>query len=386
MKKEIYPTPKSPSKHQQAPPVAELDLPEEPEVHHHTPARQKSSESLQSQGTNASAQAGKATSSQTNASARPSRNKKNDVDPEEAAALEAALAERNAAKERHKQLKQAKNGEPAEAAEPPKIVAPTKPSPPAESNPGKATLSTKAVIAQKTAVDVVSGVIESAVTPRDRPQPATQVTAEAAQSTKSPEKSPAKLLPPSEAQRQQQMEEDKRAAAAKSAKADKSVKESAPEPEVEMADVEREKAATHVQRVARGRLARKGTQVNEVTKKDAVLGAKAAKEEASENTVVTEEDSEAERRRKAAIEVQKMARGKITRKNAKSKSAKSSPRGEEGSAEADGPAAASVEVAGEQDAAETAVLEKSASAAKVSVEATPSPFGPGYTEALAMES
>lgn len=360
-------------------------------MHHHS-HKHADAETSSSQASPA-----KATSSQTNASARPSRNKKNEVDPEEAAALEAALAERNAAKERHKQLKQAKNGEPAEASEPPKILAPSKPTAPASGNP-----STKALIAQKTAADMVAGAIESAVTPRSKspatvPKPAVAapvLTAPAAASTsaESPTKSPAKLLPPSEAQRQQQLEEDKKAtkqakaAAKKAAKGGESTESG--EPEIELADVEREKAAVNVQRVARGRLARTRTQSNEMTKREGGLRAtKSAKAESSENTVVNEEDSEAERRRKAAIEVQKIARGKITRKNAKNHSGKSSPRAdaEPAPVETDGPAADSVEVPTEEAGA-VPPLAASASAAKVSIEATPSPFGPGYTESLTLQS
>ena len=216
----------------------------------------------------------KAVSSQTNASAKPPRNSKPMQTPDEAAALEAAMIERNTAKERHRQQKAAKKGEDVPAAAEPMLVSP---SPTKDSKEGT---ETKAL---------------------------------------PPVKSPAKLLPPSEAQRQAQLKIDRGPSTGKPKKA---------EDNPDSPDVEREKAATQLQRMARGRLARRRTQSNDTDskheegvppkKKKQPVSSKpstgaTAEEKEADDTVETEE--EVRRQHAAAKSVQKVARGKIVRSN-----------------------------------------------------------------------
>jgi hypothetical protein len=127
---------------------------------------------------------GKASSAQTNASAKPSRGNQPVRSTEEEAALEAAMAERNAAKERHRQAKLAKKGGD-------------------ESSPaGDASSVAPAASTSKgaeRAAAAVANVVNSA---------AGEVVASPREKQPSPAKSPAKLLPPSAAQRKAQLEAD----------------------------------------------------------------------------------------------------------------------------------------------------------------------------------
>lgn len=209
-KRDVY-APRSPGKVPQTSPIRsdmrdqETDTPESTSL---SPVRQ-----------------GKSSSAQTNASAKPSRPPPQPVrTPEEQAALDAALAERNAAKERHRQAKLAKKGG-GEATSLPT----DEEVPPVAASNGKQGTSKGA---ERAAVAATADVIHA--------------------SLGTGKKSPAKLLPPSEAQRKAQLQADKNAPGGD---------DFLPE----LPDVERERAAVNLQRVARGRLARRATQGNELT-------------------------------------------------------------------------------------------------------------------------
>jgi hypothetical protein len=190
--------------------------------------------------------------------------------------------------------------------------------------------------------------------------------------------SPAKLLPPSEAQRKEQMEKDKNGSGP--------VPDETPDVVPEAPDVEREKAAINLQRVARGRIARRGTQNNEIAaaavkttaetpsgdERDAELQKQQQEAAATNLQKVTRgriARQEIAKQEKAAVNVQKVARGKLARNHLKAEES-----GKEGGAEGEGEGGAE----GEADGAETA-------AASVAG-AQPSPFGPGYAEQLVMQS
>jgi hypothetical protein len=309
---------------------------------------------------------GKSRSAQTNASAKPARSSPV-RDPEEAAALEAAMAERNAAKERHRLAKQAKKGGPEDPTSPPPELAPVKPP------------ANQSAAAQKAAASVVNSAIDEVIA---SPRVAQSQSVKAATMPAPSAKSPAKLLPPSEAQRKEQMEKDKNA--------------SAPVPEVvpDSPDVEREKAAINVQRVARGRIARRGTQNNEVAeaRKSAAAAAEATAANAVDSPGGDVLDAELQKQQeaatnlqkvtrgriarqeiakqeKAAVNVQKIARGKLARNHLKAGESGNAGGGEGG----DGEGGAEAEADGTEAAASVAG-------------AQPSPFGPGYAEQLVMQS
>jgi hypothetical protein len=128
---------------------------------------------------------GKASSAQTNASAKPSRGNQPMRSTEEEAALEAAMAERNAAKERHRQAKLAKKGGD-------EIL-------PVDGGNGSVAPAASTSKGAERAAAAVANVVNSA---------AGEVVASPREKQPSPAKSPAKLLPPSAAQRKAQLEAD----------------------------------------------------------------------------------------------------------------------------------------------------------------------------------
>ena len=311
IKKEIYP-PKSPLKTKPSPSTStQSQHPESP----------NDDDSLQSQ----------SASVQTNASAKPPSKAKN-LNDEESLALEAAQAERNAAKERHKQNKLAKkNGEaPAEPQQEAKLLPVSPPKPSAATAPLPS--SNKDAPSDKNSKKSPPVNEKSNKTPHaevsKQLEPATKQ-----ESSSKPIKSPNKLLPPSAEQRKAQLEQDLNTSIGaenndkKEKKKEKSVEEDPLSP-----DVEREKAAVRLQSIARGRQARhhtsakpsKGEKESEKAlekskSEDFKVAGVADKEEKPVKITdrftndAADAAKDAEEERKAAVKMQKVARGRAAR-------------------------------------------------------------------------
>ena len=345
VKKDIYPT-KSPLKTKST-----VQISSEPE----SPIE---NDSIQSQPKSPV----RAAAVQTNASAKPSKSKNNNLNDEESLALEAAQAERNAAKERHKQNKLAKkNGEsPVEAVEPVLLpVSPVKPSAATAQLPSKDNKTQlKSAVEEKETPPVVAD-----KAPKMEPKP--PATA----------KSPNKLLPPSADQRKAQLEQD-----LKTSLGDQGNKETDKNDPND--EEEQHRAAVNLQRIARGRKARQASATVPHPELHHSKSSEQVDVMASVTEAPAEEDAGAEEDRKqhqAAINLQKIARGKAER-SAVANRRKGGGNETEVSAEAEG-----VPAYAPADAPANATVEVPV---KVPVEAeagkdrSMEPGGVGYTEAL----
>mmetsp|Transcript_19453 Transcript_19453/g.33713 ORF Transcript_19453/g.33713 Transcript_19453/m.33713 type:complete len:555 (-) Transcript_19453:118-1782(-) len=293
---------------------------------------------------------------QTNASAKPSKSKNNNLNDEESLALEAAQAERNAAKERHKQNKLAKkNGEsPVEAAEPVLLpVSPAKPSAATAPLPSKENKTQpKSTVEEKETPPVVAD-----KAPKMEPKPSATA------------KSPSKLLPPSADQRKAQLEQDLKTSLGD--EGNNGTDKNDPNDEEEQ-----HRAAVNLQRIARGRKAR---QASATVPHPALHHAKSSEQVdvmASLTEAPAEEDAGAEeekKQRQAAINLQKIARGKAARSEVanRRKGGGNEPdvTAEAAEAPVDAPAEASVEVPAEAEV-------------ETGKDRSMEPGGVGYTEAL----